>query len=188
GASPPDLTAGVVQPSREPSDGDQDGAGTPDAAGQRGFTVDPSDRRALEYLLLRFERLPCLGFTGLDFDHLRPAWEAYREDRMPPELLASVRRVMERCDRTAPRLSHTILLQCYAVAHWIDRCLKSGRLSTANAERLRSMRQQLVDRHWLSPAQMRIVNREIAHAVQDPPSLRLDGFAATGPAGHGFSG
>lgn len=178
GAVPPDLTTGVILPEREPPNGE---AETRDAAGPRGPATDGSDRRALEYLLLRFERLPRLGFTGLSFDHLRPTYEAYREDRMTPELLASVRRVMERCDRTAPRLSHEILLQCYTVAHWIDRCLASGRLSTANAERLRSMREQLLHRHWLSPAQMRIVDRELAYAVQDPPSLKPDGFAATTP-------
>ena len=166
---------GIIPSERGPPDGE---AETRDAVRPRGPAANPSDRRALEYLLLRFQRLPRLGFTGLAFDHLRPAYEAYREDRLTPELLASVRRVMERCDRTAPRLSHDILLQCYTVAHWIDRCLASGRLSTANAERLRSIRMQIVQRHWLSPAQMRIVDRELAYAVQDPPSLKPDGFAA----------
>lgn len=172
----PDLTRGARE---APGTGSTDEPDTTPGRERRPpqttepVALSPELQRALDYVWLRVDRLPPLGFRIPDFPPIRTAYEAYRANRLSEAHLRPVAATMIKC-RDTPTLrkwSYERLLACYTFAHWIDRCLKAGALRSDTVERLASIRGDLVRTFRLSPRQAELIQRCLHVAVEEPPLL-----------------
>ncbi len=137
--------------------------------------IDAAERQAdIEYLLLRAEKLPRLGFARPPVA-LAEALTAYRADPSAAPL-GEVRRVRERNEHLDRRDSLENLGRCYAAAVWIDRCRESGKVTTGEARWLRETRHDLVGRQSLPAQAVQRLNGVVSRVIASGPVLKEQGL------------
>ena len=144
--------------------------------------------RAIEYLLLRTEKLPPLGFKNIARRELDALYSVHRTRPLNDEEISRIQVIMKNCaTHTDPDIktrSYDSLMLAYTHAYWIDRCLEIGgrKLSLQNAERLDSFRKGLQRYRSLTIRQIEQLNRDLAYVFgEQAPKLKPDAFVPFRP-------
>jgi hypothetical protein len=131
----------------------------------------PSAQRALEYTLM------CSGFKPDESYHpVQAVLTAWRHDAvLTPELIQPILSGID-AGRAFPRTSEKTITHAYAAKSMLDRCLESGRMSADSQAFLALLRDQLLEKHWLSPKQVQAINKKLAIVAPGAPRLDPSGF------------
>lgn len=147
----------------------------PSALGQRTTTQWRDYASAMEYALLREERLPALGITGTSFRVTKILAQALKAGHEPkPEHINSVIGLM-----TSPnipkRFTPAVLQSQYAHLMWAQRAIDSGKLTPKQGYDMTDIISKLKSRGTLTEKQHRYVQDMIRKSLDraNVPELKL---------------
>ena len=138
--------------------------------------------KAESYAVLYGAELPRLKFALPPRPEIDAAMHGRRHGVAAPEVLRPVWKMMmvnENHGGVAPN-SLEVLAACCAAATLIDKCV--NRKSSESGQRFfLSMRRSVVEKHWLSEAQVGCLNEELLRIEKRPTLLKPDCFARAHP-------
>ncbi len=141
---------------------------------------------AVEYVMLRAEKLPAQGFVGLERDMISWMYRALlKSGSLTVGETRAVINFMNAPAVQSSKFGYRSLMLAYTHSYWLNRCIEvgEGKLHPNNYERLISFRTQLFEKWSLSPKQIACLNRDLLFVFGEKvaPELDPNGFSAFRP-------